>query len=80
MNEKKQLRSFDVYTAYAHGVHNKIMYIKNYDADSLTNVLTVTFKNGSVNQFDVSTVESLKEAIRMINCKIKSWRKKNGRV
>lgn len=80
MNEKKQLRSFDVYTAYVHGVHNKIMYIKNYDADRLTNVLTVTFKNGSVNQFDISTVESLKEAIRMVNCKIKSWRNKNGRV
>ena len=80
MNEKKQLRSFDVYSAYVHAVHNKIMYIKNYNADRLTNVLTVTFKNGSVNQFDVSTVESLKEAIRMVNCKIKSWRKKNGRV
>lgn len=80
MEEKKQLRSFDVYTTYVHNIQNKIMYIKSYNADRFTNVLTVRFKNGSVNQFDISTVESLKEAIRMVNCKIKGWRKKNGRV
>lgn len=80
MEEKKQLRSFDVYTSYVHGVQNKIMYVKSYNADRLTNVLTVKFKNGSLNQFDISTVECLKEAIRMVNCKIKNWRNKNGRV
>lgn len=80
MTEKKQLRSFDVYTAYVHDAHNKIMYVKNYNADRLTNVLTVTFKNGSIDQFDISTLESLKKAIRMVNCKIKSWRTKNGGV